>query len=127
MVGDLNQLYRREPSLYEVDFEDGGFEWIDCMNREASLLGYIRRAKDPDDFVVVCCNFTPAVHHDYRLGVPEEGSYREIFNSDSEFYGGSNVGNGLGLVSEPIESQGREHSIKLSIPPMGVAMFKKDD
>lgn len=126
MVGDLNAIYQREPSLYEVDFEGGGFEWIDCMNREASLLGYIRRAKDPDDFVVVCCNFTPAVHHEYRLGVPEEGSYREIFNSDSEFYGGSNVGNGLGLVSEPIEAQGREHSIKLSVPPMGVVMVKKD-
>jgi 1,4-alpha-glucan branching enzyme len=125
MVGDLNAIYRREPALYEVDFESGGFEWIDCMNRESSLLGYIRRAKDPSDFVVVCCNFTPAVHHEHRLGVPEPGRYREIFNSDSEFYGGSNVGNGLGLVSEPIEAQGRKHSIKLSVPPMAVTMFKK--
>ena len=125
MVSDLNAVYKQEPSLYEVDFEQQGFEWIDSMNRDASILGYVRRAKDPNDFVVVCCNFTPSVHQDYRLGVPEAGKYREIFNSDSEYYGGTNVGNGMGLVAEEVEAQGRAHSIKLSIPPMGVAMFKK--
>ena len=124
MISDLNAVYRREPALYEVDFDSAGFEWVDSHNREASLLGYIRRAKDPNDFVLVFCNFTPTVHHEYRLGVPVAGNYKEIFNSDSQFYGGTNIGNGMGLASEPIEAQGREHSIKLSIPPMGVAMFK---
>jgi len=127
MVSDLNLVYKNEPALHEVDFEDSGFEWIDCMSRELSMIAYVRRAKDPNDFVVVCCNFTPTPHLDYRLGVPEEGSYREIFNSDSEFYGGSNVGNGMGLQSEAIEAQARPHSIQLAIPPMGVVMFKKND
>ena len=124
MISDLNAVYRREPALYEVDFDSAGFVWVDSHNREASLLGYIRRAKDPNDFVLVFCNFTPTVHHEYRLGVPVAGNYKEIFNSDSQFYGGTNIGNGMGLASEPIEAQGREHSIKLSIPPMGVVMFK---
>ncbi len=125
MVGDLNALYRREPALHEVDFESGGFEWIDCQSREASVIGYIRRAKDPNDFVVVCCNFTPAVRKEYRLGVPEPGHYVEIFNSDSQFYAGSNVGNGMGIDSKKIKAQGRADSIALSIPPMGVTVLKK--
>ena len=125
MVGDLNGVYQREPALHQVDYEEAGFEWIDCMSREASILGYIRRAKDPNDFVVVCCNFTPTVHNEYRLGVPESGSYREIFNSDSKYYGGTNVGNGMGITAEPIEAQGRPFSISISIPPMGVTMLKK--
>jgi 1,4-alpha-glucan branching enzyme len=124
LVTDLNSLYRREPALHEVDFEAGGFEWIDCMSPEASILGYIRRAKDPSDFVVVCCNFTPTVRHDYRLGVPEPGKYVEIFNSDSQYYAGTNVGNGMGSESEKIEAQGKPNSIKLSVPPMGVSVLK---
>ena len=124
MVGDLNSLYQREPALYEVDFESGGFEWIDCQSREASILGYVRRAKDPSDFVVVCCNFTPAVRHDYRMGVPEPGKYVEIFNSDSQYYAGTNVGNGMGIQSEKIEAQGKPDSVKMSIPPMGVSILK---
>ena len=127
MVGDLNRVYKQQPALHQVDFEGHGFDWIDCMSRDASILGYIRRAKDPNDFVVVCCNFTPAVHSEYRLGVPEAGSYQEIFNSDSQYYGGTNVGNGLGLTAEPIEAQGRPFSISLSIPPMGVTILKKTD
>lgn len=126
LIGDLNAIYKREPALHQIDFESGGFEWIDSMSQEASILGYIRRAKDPNDFVVVCCNFTPAVHNEYRLGVPEGGSYREIFNSDSDYYGGTNVGNGMGLTAEPIEAQGRPYSVSLSIPPMGVTMLKKN-
>jgi 1,4-alpha-glucan branching enzyme len=124
MVGDLNAVYRKEPALHEVDFDAAGFEWIDCLSREASILGYIRRAKDPNDFVVVCCNFTPTVRHDYRLGVPEAGKYVEIFNSDSEYYDGTNTGNGMGAQSEEVEAQGRQHSIQISIPPMGVTIFK---
>ena len=125
LVGDLNAVYRQEPALHQVEFDSAGFEWIDSMNRETSILGYIRRAKDPSDFVVVCCNFTPVVHNEYRLGVPEVGNYNEIFNSDSEYYGGTNLGNGMGVESESIPAQGHENSIKLAVPPMGVMMFKK--
>jgi 1,4-alpha-glucan branching enzyme len=124
LVGDLNRLYRSEPALYEQDFDGAGFEWIDCQSRDESVLGFIRRAKDPNDFVVVCANFTPAPRIGYRMGVPTAGKYMEIFNSDSEYYAGSNVGNGMGVDSEKIEAQGRPHSIELSIPPMGVSVFK---
>ena len=124
LVRDLNKLYRSEPALYEQEFDGAGFEWIDCQSRDDSVLGYIRRAKNPSDFVVVCANFTPAPRQGYRMGVPQSGKYMEVFNSDSEYYGGTNVGNGMGVQSEKIEAQGRLHSIKLSIPPMGVAVFK---
>ena len=125
MVGDLNKIYCQEPALHQVDFQGEGFEWIDCMNREASVLGYIRRAKDPSDFVIVCSNFTPTPHHEYRMGVPEAGTYREIFNSDSQYYSGTNTGNGFGIEAEAIEAQGRPFSIKLSVPPLGVSILKK--
>jgi 1,4-alpha-glucan branching enzyme len=125
MVSDLNVLYKNQPALYEVDFDPQGFEWVDSMSRDMSVLGYIRRAKDPSDFVLVACNFTPTTHGEYRMGVPEPGFYREIFNSDSEFYEGTNVGNGEGIEAEKIEAQGREWSIKLSLPPLGVTVLKK--
>jgi 1,4-alpha-glucan branching enzyme len=126
LVADLNKVYKSQPALYEVDFEHQGFEWIDSMSREKSVLGYIRRAKDPNDFVVVCANFTPTLHTGYRMGVPEAGHYREIFNSDSSFYGGTNQGNGGGIHSADIEAQGREHSIEVTLPPLGISIFKKD-
>ena len=95
-VADLNALYRREPALSEQDYDWTGFEWIDANDWEHSVLGYIRKAKDPKDHLVVVANFTPVVHEGYRVGVPEQCLYREVLNSDSEHYFGSNVGNGLG-------------------------------
>ena len=106
MVADLNRVYRREPALHEVDFDHTGFEWVDCHNYQDSALSYIRRAKDPRDFVLVSCNFTPVVRGGYRLGVPEFCWYEEIFNSDSMYYGGSNVGNGQGIMAEPVPWNG---------------------
>jgi 1,4-alpha-glucan branching enzyme len=123
-VSDLNHLYRREKSLYEVDFDYHGFEWIDCHNHDDSTLSYIRRAKDPNDFLVVACNFTPVPRVGYRLGVPERCWYEEIFNSDSCFYAGSNMGNGPGMMAEPIPSHGRPFSIQMTYPPLGVCVFK---
>ena len=125
LVADLNRIYKTEKSLHELDFEAGGFEWIDALNRESSVVGYLRRAKDSSDFVVVCNNFTPTVHRNYRLGVPEQGRYLEILNSDSAYYGGSNVGNGMGLDAEGIESQGQPYSVNLSVPPLGSIVLKK--
>ncbi len=123
-VADLNWLYRREKALYELDFDGYGFEWIDCHNYENSTFSYIRRAKDPDDYVVVCCNFTPVPRTDHRLGVPEACWYEEIFNTDSTFYGGSNMGNGPGVMGEPMESHGRPASIRISYPPLSTVVFK---
>jgi 1,4-alpha-glucan branching enzyme len=124
MVKELNWLYRREPSLHEVDDDYSGFEWIDFRDAEASVLSFVRFAKDRSDFVVVCCNFTPVPRHSYRIGVPGGGVYREIFNTDSEMFGGSNVGN-LGVTTaDDFACHGRPASIRVTLPPLGVVIFK---
>ena len=123
-VADLNALYRREPALHQVDFEGHGFEWIDCHNYQDSVLSFIRKAKDPNDFLVVACNFTPVPRMNYCLGVPRAGWYEEICNSDSTYYGGSNIGNGPGLEALNHPSHGRPASLQLTLPPLGVVMFK---
>ncbi|MEX2119291.1 MAG: 1,4-alpha-glucan branching protein GlgB [Pirellulales bacterium] len=123
-VADLNQLYRREPALHQMDFDGHGFEWIDCHNYDASALSFIRKAKDPRDYLVVCCNFTPVPRLTHRLGVPEHCWYEEISNSDSTYYGGSNMGNGPGLMAEDIPSHGRPHSINLTLPPLATVILK---
>ena len=119
-MADLNRLYRREPALHQVDFDPAGFEWIDCHNFNDSVLIYMRRAKDPNDFVVVACNFTPVPRMAYRFGVPQGGWYEEIFNSDSTYYGGSNLGNGPGVRASDQPSHGRQHSIELVLAPLAV-------
>jgi len=124
MVTDLNAVYRREPALHQVDFESEGFEWIDSHNHKDSVLVYLRRAKDPSDFVMVACNFTPVVRENYRLGLPEGGWYDEIFNSDSTYYGGSNVGNYPGIRAEEQESHSRPFSAEFTLPPLSVVVFK---
>jgi 1,4-alpha-glucan branching enzyme len=123
-VSDLNRLYRREPALHEVDFEYQGFEWIDCHNYEQSTLAFVRRAKNPQDFIVVACNFTPVPRTMHRLGVPEMCWYEEISNSDSAYYGGSDLGNGPGRMAEALPWDGRPFSIPLTLPPLGIVMFK---
>jgi 1,4-alpha-glucan branching enzyme len=121
LVEDLNRLYRENPALHHLDFDPQGFEWIDCHDWSQSILLYLRRGKD--QFLVMAFNFTPVVRHGYRIGVPEPGVYREIFNSDSVYYGGSNVGNGL-LEAEAREWMGRPYSISVTLPPLaGVVML----
>jgi 1,4-alpha-glucan branching enzyme len=124
MLGDVNRLYRNEPALHQVDFDASGFEWIDCRDWEDSSLSYIRRGKNPEDFVVVLCNFTPVPRHNFRIGVPQAGWYREIFNSDSTYYGGSNVGNGPGLMTQDMTSHGRPCSLLLTLPPLAAIVLK---
>jgi 1,4-alpha-glucan branching enzyme len=125
LVADLNHLYRREPALHQVDFEYPGFDWIDCHNHAESVLVYLRRAKDPQDFVAVCCNFTPVVRHRYPVGVPQPGWYQEVFNSDSEHYAGSNVGNFPGVMAENTPRNDRPHSLRITLPPLAVVIFKR--
>ena len=125
MVADLNHLVQREPALYELDFSSEGFEWLDCMNAQDSVLGYVRKAKDPNDFVVVCSNFTPVVRK-YRMGVPKAGYYKEIFNSDSAHYAGTNVGNFPGIMADNIPMHGRQASIELTLPPLASIVFKPE-
>ena len=124
MIGDLNAIYRAQPSLYEVDFAGDGFEWIDCLNHSDSILSYIRRADDAEDFLVICCNFTPIVREGIRIGVPKLTYYDEIFCSDSEFYGGTNVGNNLGVQAYAADWQGRAAAIDVTLPPLGAVLLK---
>lgn len=116
LVSDLNRLYKERRELHYFDFESQGFEWIDCHDASQSVLSYIRR--DGDTFLVVVLNFTPVPRHDYRLGVPRSGRYCEIFNSDSEYYGGSNVHNGDGVAADTLSWMGRPYSISLDLPPL---------
>jgi 1,4-alpha-glucan branching enzyme len=124
-VRDLNRTYEREPSLHEVDFEGPGFSWIDCQDNENSVISLIRRARNPHDFTVMIVNFTPVPRPRYRVGVPEAGWYREILNSDAWLYGGSNMGNGGGIHTEPAVAHGFEQSLDLIVPPLGFVLLKK--
>ncbi len=124
LVTDLNALVRREPALHEIDFGYEGFEWIDCHNWEVSTLVYLRKARNPDDFLVVCCNFTPVPREKYRIGVPRGGWYYEIMNTDSTFYGGSNLGNYPGIQASDEGSHHRPHTIEVTIPPLAVVVLK---
>jgi 1,4-alpha-glucan branching enzyme len=127
LVRELNLLYRREPALYEVDFHHSGFEWIDFHDVEGSVIAFVRRAAQPQDCLVICCNFTPVPRLEYRFGVPTEGRYRELFNTDSEMFGGSNLGNGGMVSTEPVKQHGRDHSFSITLPPLAVLIFKRMD
>ncbi|MCG3113199.1 MAG: 1,4-alpha-glucan branching protein GlgB [Candidatus Manganitrophus sp. SB1] len=124
-VADLNGFYREEPALYQKDFDPTGFEWIDLNDAAASTLIFLRRGENPDQPVVFVCNFTPVPRLDYRIGVPGEGFWQERLNSDSSFYGGSNLGNGGGLLAEPIPSHGRPYSLRITLPPLAMIALKK--
>ncbi|MDO4584419.1 MAG: 1,4-alpha-glucan branching protein GlgB [Planctomycetia bacterium] len=123
-VSDLCEIYRREKALYELDFDGSGFQWIDCSNREMSTLSYLRKGKNPDDFLVVVCNFTPEVRKDFWVGVPQTGEYQEIFNSDSRYYGGSDVHNGA-LLAETEPCQNQPANIRITLPPLATVIFKR--
>lgn len=123
---DLNHIYQAIPALYENDFGRDGFEWIDCNDTNHSVVSFIRRSKDSSDFVVAVCNFTPQPHSHYRVGVPEPGFYKELFNSDAREYGGSNMGNLGGKWTEEWWYHNKPFSIDLCLPPLGVLILKLD-
>jgi 1,4-alpha-glucan branching enzyme len=124
LLADLNRLHATERPFFEVDFEWAGFEWIDANDAAASILSFIRRARNPEDYVVAVCNFTPVLRLDYRVGVPGPGYYREILNTDSAYYEGSDAGNAGGVRAEPIPWNGRPWSLKLKVPPLAAVYFK---
>ncbi len=124
LARELNRLYRAEPAMHEVDFHWSGFEWVDFHDVDHSIIAFLRRAENPDDFLLFCCNFTPVPHPGYRFGVPASGFYSEVFNTDAGMFGGSNMGNGAGVASEPINSHGRDQSILVTLPPLAVVVFK---
>ncbi len=124
-VRDLNQLYRTTPALWQKDFSGEGFQWIDFQDAENSIISFIRRGHDPEDFVVVVCNFTPVPRFNYKIGVPAAGHYAELLNSDSEYYAGGNIGNFGGVDSSEDPAHGFPHSIRIAIPPLATVFFKK--
>jgi len=123
-VKDVNKIYLSESALHEVDFDHKGFEWIDFRDTDKSLISFIRRAKNKEDHIVVVCNFTPVPRQSYRIGVPGKYFYREVLNSDSSEYWGSNVGNAGGVYSEDRPWHGKSYSINIVIPPLSVLYFK---
>jgi 1,4-alpha-glucan branching enzyme len=124
-VQDLNAHYQAEPALHQVDFEPVGFRWIDCNDNENSVVSIVRYARDRSDHVVMVFNFTPVSRHEYRIGVPDAGWYAELLNSDAEIYGGSNLGNGGSVATEPVAAHGFDQSLRLVIPPLGCLLLKK--
>ena len=124
MVKELNWLYRREPALYEVDDSYQGFEWIDLQDAESSTITFLRFARNREDFIVFACNFTPVPREGYRVGVPKSGLYRELFNTDSELFGGANLGNAGAVRADDIPHHGRPASLVITIPPLAVVAFK---
>ena len=115
--GDLNKLYKQQHALHALDFESQGFAWIDCHDSDQSIVSYLRRGLD-NSFVIIVLNFTPVLRNNYRIGVPQAGSYQEIFNSDAACYGGSNKGNGLGLNTENVSWMQHNQSLVITLPPL---------
>jgi len=126
-VEDLNRFYRQEPALYEKDFNFEGFEWVDCNDIDHSIVSFLRKGQDPKDTLLVVCNFTPVTHLNYRVGVPRGGFWKEILNSDAPIYWGSGQGNLGGMEAAPIPFHGRFYSLNLTVPPLGVVFFKREE
>ena len=127
VVSDLNHLYNNEPSLYETDFLAEGFQWIDCHDSEQSVLSFIRRShSDPDDLLLCIFNFTPVPRLGYRIGAPAAAAYREVLNTDSAWYGGSNMGNAGRLPVQETPWMGFEQSLELTLPPLAGLILKPE-
>jgi 1,4-alpha-glucan branching enzyme len=123
-VADLNNLYRREPTLHQLDTTWEGFEWVDCNDDESSTLSLLRRGRTPHEWVLGVFSFTPVPRLNYRVGVPCGGYWRELLNSDATIYWGSGMGNGGGAHAEPNSVHGRPCSLNLTLPPLGALFFK---
>ena len=123
-VRDLNTLYRGEPLLHTMDFNSAGFEWVDCKDFQRSIISFLRRGQNPSDQLLFVCNFTPVVRQNYRVGVPLEGHWKEILNSDAPLYGGSGQGNFGGLSTVPLPIHGRPFSLNMTLPPLGIVIFR---
>jgi 1,4-alpha-glucan branching enzyme len=125
-VRDLNTLYRGQPALYELDFDPAGFAWVDCNDFQRSVVSFLRRGRNEDDLLLFVCNFTPIVRQNYRVGVPREGFWKEVLNSDAPLYGGSGQGNFGGLHAVPLPIHGLSYSINMTLPPLAVTVYQPE-
>jgi len=123
LISDLNRLYRTEPALHELDCDPRGFEWVDANDADSSVYSFLRKSRSGEHILIVL-NATPVVREDYRIGVPFGGWWRELLNSDSEYYWGSGQGNAGGVMAEVVPSHGREFSLRLRLPPLGALFLK---
>lgn len=124
---ELNKFYNDNKSLWQEDFDWRGFRWIDCNDNEKSVISFVRYAEDHDDFTITVCNFTPEVRHGYRIGVPAKGIYKEVFNTDAERFGGSNVLNEGEFKSEDVFWHNLNQSIQVTLPPLATICFRLKD
>jgi len=120
---DLNNIYSSEKALYESDFSPESFEWIDYEDWQQSTLFFLR--KTAREFLLIACNFTPVPRYRYRIGVPSRGVWKEIFNSDAQYYGGSGTGNFGKIKAEKVSSHNRNYSLSMTLPPLAVVFLKK--
>jgi 1,4-alpha-glucan branching enzyme len=125
-IRELNGMYRNTPALYEMDFIPDGFRWIDANDSQNSILSYARYSADRQHVVIAVCNMTPIPRYNYRIGVPEEGRWRELLNSDGKNYGGSGQGNFGGVEAVPIPYHQEDFSINITLPPLGIVLFTKE-
>ncbi|MGH9781659.1 MAG: 1,4-alpha-glucan branching enzyme, partial [Candidatus Acidiferrales bacterium] len=123
-VRDLNTLYRGHGALHDLDFDPAGFEWVDCKDFQRSIVSFIRRGRNPQDQILFVCNFTPVVRQNYRVGVPLQGDWKEVLNSDAPLYGGSGQGNFGGVAATPLPIHGRPFSLNMTLPPLGIVVFR---
>jgi len=123
LVADLNRVYRNTPAMHEYDCESRGFEWIDFADRDQCVIAFVRRGREDTALAIAVCNFTPVPRMGYRIGVPRAGHYREIINTDSAHYGGSNLGNGGGVDAVAAPCHSREFSLNIALPPLACLIF----
>jgi 1,4-alpha-glucan branching enzyme len=123
-VGQLNRVYRSEPALHVLDNSPNGFEWVDCNDNLTSTISLLRKSENPQDTILIVCNFTPITRVGYRIGVPHGGYWRELLNSDAVEYGGTGMGNLGGVQAEEVTAHGRPFSLELTLPPLGALFLK---
>ena len=125
-IRDLNTFYRGQPSLHELDFDGGGFSWVDCTDFQRSVISFLRRGRNPNERLLFICNFTPIVRQNYRVGAPQGGFWKEVLNSDAPLYGGSGQGNFGGLNASPLPIHGQPFSLSITLPPLGIVVFQQE-
>jgi 1,4-alpha-glucan branching enzyme len=125
-VEDLNRVYRQEKALHELDFDPAGFQWIDCNDSEQSTLSLLRKGRSGENTVIVACNYTPVPRHNYRVGAPGAGFWKELLNSDAPLYGGSGPGHIGGVEPSPLPFHGQPSSLNLVLPPLGLLFLKRE-
>jgi 1,4-alpha-glucan branching enzyme len=119
-------VLREENALHKIDFDPSGFSWIDASDNEQSVVSVLRRGSAPDDLLIAAFNFTPVPRHNYQIGAPVGGHWRELLNSDAPMYGGSGQGNLGGVDAAPVGRHGHLHSVTLTLPPLGAIFLKPE-